>query len=298
MIRRAPDDYVADLRESIGLAKKMTSSSYSRPGLCPRKGIEHAIELINAGSMIHDTSWSFRTTLETRASSTATGSSSWPREKGIELLLIGDRVGEEAGNAMTRKVANEFTLWDLYPHCDLVTYPSDCEGFGNAFLEAVYFKKPVMVNRYPVYEIDIEPKGFRCAMMDRNIGEDTIREVQKLLEDERVSKKCRGSQFFRGEETLLVSSSPGTVFEIASPGAAARLEIRHLMLRSGATRKSATSRYFNSPPRNTASTSKLPVEQDHIPEQALPNLAAVEQAERPEPGSEPWSWPVPRVAGH
>jgi len=31
---------------------------------------------------------------------------------------------------------------------------------GNAFLEAVYYRKPVMCNRYSIYRTDIEPKGF------------------------------------------------------------------------------------------------------------------------------------------
>ena len=46
-------------------------------------------------------------------------------------------------NAAGKKV---YTLFDIYPHADLVTYPSYYEGFGNAFLEAVYFRKPVVVN--------------------------------------------------------------------------------------------------------------------------------------------------------
>ena len=42
-----------------------------------------------------------------------------------------DRVGETRGvNAKGEKV---YTLTDVYPHADLVTYPSLYEGFGNAF---------------------------------------------------------------------------------------------------------------------------------------------------------------------
>ena len=48
----------------------------------------------------------------------------------------------------------------------MVTYPSLYEGFGNAFLEAVYFHKPILVNRYSVYIVDIEPKGFEVVAMD------------------------------------------------------------------------------------------------------------------------------------
>jgi hypothetical protein len=44
----------------------------------------------------------------------------------------------------------------------MVTYPSLLEGFGNAFLESVYFRKPIVVNDYTIYAIDIKPKGFRA----------------------------------------------------------------------------------------------------------------------------------------
>ena len=59
-----------------------------------------------------------------------------------------------------------YSLWEIYPHVDFVTNPSLYEGFGNAFLEAVYLKKPILVNRYTVYIVDIETKGFDVIEMD------------------------------------------------------------------------------------------------------------------------------------
>ncbi len=59
-----------------------------------------------------------------------------------------------------------YTIWDLYMHADLVTYPSLSEGFGNAFMEAVYFKRSVLINRYAIFGRDIEPKGFRIPIME------------------------------------------------------------------------------------------------------------------------------------
>ena len=76
-----------------------------------------------------------------------------------------------------------YTLWDLYPHAALVTYPSLYEGFGNAFLEAVYFKVPVLVNRYAIFHRDIEPKGFRVAIMDGYLTNDVVTEVRHILND-------------------------------------------------------------------------------------------------------------------
>ena len=60
-----------------------------------------------------------------------------------------------------------YTLEDIYPHADLVTYPSNFEGFGNAFLEAIYYKKPIVVNTYSIYSMDIKPKEFKVIEIGR-----------------------------------------------------------------------------------------------------------------------------------
>jgi hypothetical protein len=71
----------------------------------------------------------------------------------IDVRFIADRIADVRGrNAEGKKL---FTLFDVYPHADLVTYPSLYEGFGNAFLEAIYFRKPVVVNTYAVYARDL-----------------------------------------------------------------------------------------------------------------------------------------------
>src|SRR5690606_15320489 len=67
-----------------------------------------------------------------------------------------------------------YTLEDVYPHADLVTYPSTIEGFGNAFLEAVYFRRLVLVNNYSIYEVDIKPKGFRTLWFDGFISNSAL----------------------------------------------------------------------------------------------------------------------------
>ena len=72
---------------------------------------------------------------------------------------------------------------DLYPAADLVTFPSIYEGFGNALLEAIYFRVPVVVNRYPVFARDIEPKGFRLPVMEGFVDRAVVSEVRRLLAD-------------------------------------------------------------------------------------------------------------------
>ncbi len=76
----------------------------------------------------------------------------------------------------------KYSLWDVYPFADFITYPSFYEGFGNAFLEAVYFRKPMLINRYATFVRDIEPQGFDLAVMDGFISRKTVRNVIEILE--------------------------------------------------------------------------------------------------------------------
>ncbi|WP_448523875.1 glycosyltransferase [Pseudothermotoga sp.] len=54
-----------------------------------------------------------------------------------------------------------YSLWDMYAICDVITYTSLLEGWGNQLIEAVFAKKPLVVFEYPVYKSDIVPLGFQ-----------------------------------------------------------------------------------------------------------------------------------------
>jgi len=56
------------------------------------------------------------------------------------------------------------------------------EGFGNAFLEAIWFRKPVLVNRYSIFEQDIEPVDFDVVTMDSYITDETLDAVRAILD--------------------------------------------------------------------------------------------------------------------
>jgi len=75
------------------------------------------------------------------------------------------------------------TLEEAYAAADLVTFPSRVEGFGNALLEAVYHRRPVFVNRYPVYVRDIAPTGIECIEVDGRLSSTAVRQVATWLED-------------------------------------------------------------------------------------------------------------------
>ena len=94
----------------------------------------------------------------------------------FEAAIVGDARG------VTPEGRKIYTLGDVYPYADLVTYPSTIEGFGNAFLEAVYYKKPIVVNNYSIFEADIKPKGFKVVEFDGYISERTLAETRYVLQ--------------------------------------------------------------------------------------------------------------------
>ena len=87
---------------------------------------------------------------------------------GVNLVHIADLVGKQ------------FSLEDVYPFADIVTYPSEYEGFGNQFLEAVFAKKPVVLFEYPVYLKDIKPKGFEVVSLGAKVALDKITGLKKI----------------------------------------------------------------------------------------------------------------------
>ena len=68
-----------------------------------------------------------------------------------------------------------------YAAADLVCFPSLYEGFGNALLEGFYYRRPVFVNRYPVYRRDIAPTGVACIEIDGVVGSEAVEKAAHWL---------------------------------------------------------------------------------------------------------------------
>ena len=144
-----------------------------------RKGIEHAIELVEE---LEDPRC--KLVISHEAGDEGSEYADWlkehARESGVDLRLLNLRISDPMNPDVNRKEL--YTLWDVYPHADFITYPSLYEGFGNAFLEAVYFKKPLLINRYAIFVRDIEPKEFDLIVMDGFLTRRTVDRVKEILQ--------------------------------------------------------------------------------------------------------------------
>ncbi|MCL4261025.1 MAG: glycosyltransferase family 4 protein [Anaerolineales bacterium] len=142
-----------------------------------RKGIEHAIELMRrldlpAKLIISHAAGDEGTAYEQRVREYAD-------LLDVTVRFESDQVQDERGT--TKDGKKIYTLSDVYPHADMVTYPSAIEGFGNAFLEAVYYRRLILVNNYSIYEVDIKPKGFRTIWFDGFISDNTLAATRNAL---------------------------------------------------------------------------------------------------------------------
>jgi glycosyltransferase involved in cell wall biosynthesis len=172
------DQYAAEMRAALGI----------RPGevfllqptrIVPRKRIERAIELAHR--------------LELPSALVISHDSGDEGDEYVDYLrnyadLIGTHVifaSDRISYERTRRSDGQkvFSLADAYRQADLVTYPSTAEGFGNAFLEAVYFRRPIFMCSYEIFDVDIKPKGFHVIAFQDFISEAIVNATRALLND-------------------------------------------------------------------------------------------------------------------
>ncbi len=178
-----PDAYTEDIRPALGIADdELLVLQPTR--VVQRKGIEHAIELVHrlgrkAKLVISHASGDEGYDYEARLRE-------YSALMQVETIFVDEIISEKRGTTSDgRKI---YTLDDVYPYADLVTYPSTFEGFGNAFMEAVYFKRPIVVNAYSIYTKDIKPKGFEVIEIDGYVTEAAVETTRRVLDD---PERCR-----------------------------------------------------------------------------------------------------------
>jgi glycosyltransferase involved in cell wall biosynthesis len=174
-----PDAYASQFRNDVGLSED--DIMFLQPTrVVPRKGIEHAIALVSAlknprcklviSHASGDEGHEYLVALQELAES-----------QGVDLRLCDRHVGDK--RAIGEDGRRIYTLADAYSQADFITYPSIYEGFGNALLEAFYYRKPVLVNRYSIFVADIEPKGAKVITMDGYLTKDVVNKVQRIIDD-------------------------------------------------------------------------------------------------------------------
>lgn len=180
-----PDEYVQDFRKDIGLGSD--DILFLQPTrVVPRKGIEHAIALVAAlkddrcklviSHASGDEGNEYLAALQDLAETS-----------GVDLRLIDKQVDDK--RFIRDDGSKVYTLADAYSQADFITYPSIYEGFGNALLEAFYYRKPVLVNRYSIFVADIEPKGAKVISMDGYLTHDVVANVQRVIRDEKYREE-------------------------------------------------------------------------------------------------------------
>ncbi|HMQ54165.1 MAG TPA: glycosyltransferase family 4 protein [Anaerolineae bacterium] len=170
------DEYTRDFRQVLGL-KEGDLFILQPTRVIQRKGIEMALELVHhldipnkqlfITHQAHDEGLEYWRWLK--------------REAGmmrVDIRLVDHLIGTVRERVDGHKI---YSLWDAYPHADLVTYPSTHEGFGNALLEAIYFHRLTVVNRYPVYNADIGPLGFEFIELDGFVDQQAVAQTEQLL---------------------------------------------------------------------------------------------------------------------
>jgi glycosyltransferase involved in cell wall biosynthesis len=170
------DGFCHDLRESLDIGSDEVML-LQPTRVVPRKRIERAIELarwlekpccllVTHGS--GDEGSEYKAYLEDYAAAL-----------GVRVLFAATNFA--AQRAVLADGQKVYALADAYRHADLVTYPSRVEGFGNAFLESIYYRRPLVMSRYEIFKTDIHPKGFRVIGFDSYINRQTVQQARDLL---------------------------------------------------------------------------------------------------------------------
>lgn len=230
---KPPDEYALQFRDAVGL-EQGDLMILQPTRVVARKGIEHAIELVRRLGLPH------AKLIISHDSGDEGGGyleriMEYAEIMGVEVVMAGSLVAEK--RELGADGVPRFTLSDLLSQADLVTYPSEYEGFGNAFLEAIYHRRPVVCNRYQIYRTDIEPCGFKTITFDGYLSHETVQQTHRVLHDtafrkEMVDHNYRIAQEHFSYEALeaelrLILERPQNIYRLLGRGVAYGDEAAH-----------------------------------------------------------------------
>ncbi len=158
-----------------------------------RKGIEHTIEL---ASKLDNDPKVVVTHPDDR------DSHYWGRLEELAVGLGVDLRLVDAGR-------DRHGLSSAYAAADLVCFPSLYEGYGNALVEAVFFEKPVFVNRYPVFAADIAPLGFEFIEIDGVVDDRCVARASDVINNRSEAREIVRRNFEIGRRLLSYETAAG-----------------------------------------------------------------------------------------
>jgi glycosyltransferase involved in cell wall biosynthesis len=178
------DKFAKDVKKSFGI-NEQEYFILQPTRVIKRKRIEDAIEIVSrlklkARLVISHTSGDEGSEYQKRVKEYA-------KLLNVNALFVSKNINSKRGRTINKNKI--YKLWDVYPHADLITYPSAIEGFGNAFLEAIYFKKPIVINKYPVYVTDIKRYGFKVLELDGFVTKELIKQIETVLQNPKLVKE-------------------------------------------------------------------------------------------------------------
>jgi len=167
-IKETSSEVIENIREDAGLYDG--EIFFLQPvRVVPRKKIEYSIDFLEMWNKTHTPT---RLVIPHAEKDTfyIEHLKCYAKERNVELAFLGEYLQ-----------SGKYELDDVYNASDFIFFTSDYEGFGNALLETIYFKKPMLVNRYEIFIDDIEPTGLDVIKIDNKMTEETVDEVEKLL---------------------------------------------------------------------------------------------------------------------
>jgi len=101
------------------------------------------------------------------------------KSENVDIHLISDRV---SSIRMTNKKGKKlYTNRDVLLNADIALYLPKWEGFGNAYLEAVSCRVPIVISTYLVYKTDIKCAGFENIEIRDNYNEEGLLNIPESV---------------------------------------------------------------------------------------------------------------------
>ncbi len=124
----------------------------------------------------------------------------------VPFALISDRVAARRGTDPSGRLL--FTNRDVLANADLVTYLPIWEGFGNALLEAIAARVPVVTTTYLVYKTDIKTTGLENIEIRDSYNEDgtlvipddALERTKEVLENREQTREQTERNFARAKQ--------------------------------------------------------------------------------------------------